>query len=356
MASLTETVFERFLQAFQGHGVELSQIPRLLPEIKLEDLQSQEKLLAVLTPEILDKAAQLFGVRSQWLEGVDDEIYEYLSCYKEPEQLLKQIATFKIDPKQSRRFLFRVLTTTKKLDPNSSSAQLMAPVLLEQIAQLGNDKIYRYHIYRDEFDWRYAPARIELKALVRVVWMVFRTAVPLYVVSKDVMQGILAGELIPTKYLKGGQVTNPSLEDYVLRKKESGVAKEVGELPDVLRYIEEHQLQNFSFNRPEIIPPVVAPPASLEDFSVEPEAQVKPKQPGKRSKTQTDVWEPCVYAAKTLWAENEQLSIAEAIDRIKKMPSLKASALTESAIRKHIAPHAPPGIRGKPGRKPKQSP
>ena len=351
-----EIVAQRFRQVFLDHGVESPQIPRLLPEIKLENLQSQEKLLAALTPEILDKTAQLFGIRSQWLEGVDDEIYEYLSCYKQPEQLLEQLATFKMDPKQSRRFSFRVLTTTKKLDPNSSSAQLLAPVLVEQIAQLGDDTIYRYHIYRDEFDWRYAPARIELKALARVVWMVFHTVVPLFVVSKEVMQGIFAGELIPTKYLKGGLVTNPSLEDYALTMKESGVAKEVEELPDVLRYIEEHQLQNFSFSRPEIVPAVAEPPASPEDFSVHPEAQVKPKQPGKRSKTQTDVWEPCVYAAKTLWAENAQLTIAEVIGRIKNMKSLTAHNLTESAIRKHIAAHAPPGIRGKPGRKPKQSP
>ena len=78
-------VGQRFRQAFHDHGVEAAQIPRLLPQVKLDDLKSDETLLAVLTPEVLDQAAHLFGIRTEWLEGVDDNIYEYLHCYKQPE-------------------------------------------------------------------------------------------------------------------------------------------------------------------------------------------------------------------------------------------------------------------------------
>lgn len=78
-------VADRFLQVFREHGVEASQIPRLLHQIRLDDLKSEQSLLAVLDHGILNQTAELFGVRLEWLEGVDDTIYEYHSCYKEPE-------------------------------------------------------------------------------------------------------------------------------------------------------------------------------------------------------------------------------------------------------------------------------
>lgn len=65
-----DIVAQRFCQIFQDHGVEKSQIPRLVPSIKLSDLKSNKALLEVLTPEILDQTASLLGLRSEWLEGV----------------------------------------------------------------------------------------------------------------------------------------------------------------------------------------------------------------------------------------------------------------------------------------------
>lgn len=69
-------VAQRFIQAFLDHGVRATQIPRLQSKIKLDDLKSEEALLAVLTPEVLDQTARLFGIRTAWLEGVDDRVYE----------------------------------------------------------------------------------------------------------------------------------------------------------------------------------------------------------------------------------------------------------------------------------------
>lgn len=63
-----------------------------------------------------------------------------------------------------------------------------------------------------------------------------------------------------------------------------------------------------------------------------------------------NLWEPTITAAKTIWSQDKKLSIAEVIKKIKNMSHLKASAFSESAIRKHIAKHSP--IPGKPGRKP----
>lgn len=349
-----DIVPQRFLRVFLDHGVEASQIPRLFPQIKLDDLKFSEKLLAALTPELLDQTAQFFGIRCQWLEGVDDEIYEYRHCYKHPELLLEHVASLNINPENPLQFPLRVLTTTKHLDCNDPRQQLLAPVLVEKIAELGDEWIYRYHIYRDGFNWSYAPTRIELKAITRLVCNAFHTVAPLFIVSNSEMENILEGKLIPRKYLSGCQVTSPSLEDYALSSEESVPAKETEELPVVLRYIEQHNLQNFSFSRPVDMQPSVESSQSQADSSMPPEAQETPKS-GKRAQAKAVIWEPVRNAAKVLWAQNDQLTIADVIYRITKMPHLKASSLSESAIRKHIANLAPPGIAGKPGRKPKKS-
>lgn len=164
-----DVVAQRFLQAFFDHGVEAAQIPRLLPLVKLDDLKSEEALLAVLTPDVLDQTAQLFGIRSQWLEGVDDEIYECRDCYKQPELFFEHFATLHPGSEDLLAFPVRALSTAKNLDCTDSGEQLLALVLVEQVARLGDEPVYRYHVYRDVWDWSYAPARIQLKAMVRTV-------------------------------------------------------------------------------------------------------------------------------------------------------------------------------------------
>ena len=73
---------------------------------------------------------------------------------------------------------------------------------------------------------------------------------------------------------------------------------------------------------------------------------------GKRSITNEEVWKPVTIAAKTIWSDKKTLAIAEVVRMIKGMDHLKASAFTESAIRKRIASLSP--VPGKPGRKPRK--
>lgn len=142
-----DIVAQRFIQAFHDHGVQAAQIPRLLPAIKLDDLKSEDALLAVLTPEILDQTAHLFGIRSLWLEGVDDEIYECLICYKRPEIILKHLAAVLDGNDVGLDFPLRILSTTKNLDYSDGKQQLLAPVIVEKIQELGGEEICRYHVY-----------------------------------------------------------------------------------------------------------------------------------------------------------------------------------------------------------------
>lgn len=67
---------------------------------------------------------------------------------------------------------------------------------------------------------------------------------PLCPVEPADLLRIREGKQIPRSYL-GCLQTSPSLEDYALTSEESVIAKEVVELPEVLEYIEEHNLEGL---------------------------------------------------------------------------------------------------------------
>jgi len=339
----------RFFAVFLEHGVEASQIPRLIPSLRLADLSSPAKLLSALTPEIIDQVAHLFGIRSQWLEGVGEQIYDHRGTYKAPAVLLKHISKLVYPSGEEKRdFPLRALCTAKCLDRTLRKSQRIALVLLEPIGEIGEEIIYRYYLYCDGFDWNYAPGRLELKAIARVVFRKLHSPTPLFEITEEEMDAVLEGRVVPRRLMHGSVITNPSLEDYALSNLESGVAKETEELPEVIQVIETHALESFSFN----ICDEDGTQEGTDAVSATAQGQ-DPSSPKMRTHQSHD-WEAIRSAAQTLWAQDGQLSIAEVIRRIKLVSAIKASVFTESAIRKHIVDLAPSDIRGKSGRKPKK--
>lgn len=237
---------QRFLQVFREHGVEASQIPRIFPQTSLDDLKNPDSLLKKLTPAVLDEVSELFGIRSEWLEGVDDDIYQFKWCYKNPEHFFEHIADLTL---KRNGFPVRVLSTTKNIDGSDDRQQWLVLVIVEKIAELGERIINRYHVYYDSWDWGYEPSRIQLKAMTRLVHQAFGP-VPILIVSPEELESIREGRLFPRKYLGGCLITDPSLEDFALDKNESAVAKEVEELPLVMKYIEDYQLKILPSRHP----------------------------------------------------------------------------------------------------------
>lgn len=241
-----EQVADRYFRLFEEHNVSRAQIPRLIPELTLADVQSPDSLLRALTPQIIDKTAALFAIRPQWLEGVDDVIYQTEFCYQALHEFFRKLVTLKNDQGIEP---VRVFATDKQLDPGKESK--LALVLVERIAQLeeyGEQDIYRYHLFSDSWDWAYPKARIQLKAITRLVVTRFRNrtgTVPIFTIDKSLIENLWHGRIFPEKLFKGPWVTDPSLEDYVMTSEESAVAKDVEELSRVLQYIDEHRLNQF---------------------------------------------------------------------------------------------------------------
>lgn len=347
-------VAERFLQVFREHGIEAAQIPRLLPQVRLEDLQSSERLLAIITPDLLDQVAKLFGIRVQWLEGRDDRIYDYLAVYKEPHILLDHLRSLWQQSSWANEVgcPLRILATTARLDYRDDHCHELAPILVEPIATLGDETIYRYHVYQDGFSWDHSPARIELKAIALTAYRSLQKPIPIYPISQQDMDALLEGRRIPRSLLGSRLNTNPSMEDYVLTSDESAVAKETDELPALREYIARVGLDAYDLRAPVSDEPLPQPTAEPLLNNLQP--SVTSTTAGKRQ-AQRHIWQGIEAAAIALWAQDQALTITQIVRQLQMIPEIKAFALQPDTIRKRIARFAPEGIRGKSGRKPKKS-
>jgi hypothetical protein len=237
--SPSDIVAERFLVLFGAHGVAVSQIPRLLPQVGLDHLNSRDSLLGALTNDVLDETGKLFGVEREWLDGVSDRLYASRTIYKRPVNLFRDLATLKRDDDW---FPVRALYCTNELNAADNRSQPLVLLLAERIAEFGDEEIMKYRVYSDTWDWSYGPARVQLKAMARLAFLALDCPVPLYRVGSGIMDRIMDGKAVPRSYLTGSPLTNPSLEDFALTVEESGQAKECEELPTVLQYIRETKL------------------------------------------------------------------------------------------------------------------
>lgn len=224
-------VSARFLQVFNDHGVSPSEAIQFVPTLSLTDLENVESLSKALNNEILASVSTLLGVRRSWLDGVDDRIYDGLSCYKTPHRLLDCLESL---PHDVGQFPLRVLYSGRAPDSSRTSTQHLALVMVEEIKTLGDKTIERYRICFDGWYWDHRPARLQLKAMARFVHQRWQLPIPMHQVSLSALKTIREGKKVPREELSGCLLTEPSLEDYVLSKSESVKAREIDELPEVL--------------------------------------------------------------------------------------------------------------------------
>lgn len=244
-----QLVAKRFCRLFVDHGIEVTQIPRVFPEITLDDLKSNNSLLKKLSAECLDKAAEFFKVRVEWLEGLDDVIYYHRSCYKRPEVFFEFINSIKYDDSD---FPFRIITPERSFDRHNDDRQPFTLLFVEKVGEIGEVDICRY--YMDEgWSWSHRPCRIQLKAMALLYWKQTRHPITLHTVPHDIYVQIEDSRKIPHQYL-GALLSNPSVEDYIMPDDESFVSRESDELPAVLEFIQANNLAELKISRSTINP------------------------------------------------------------------------------------------------------
>ncbi|WP_431066989.1 hypothetical protein [Methylotuvimicrobium sp.] len=154
-----DTVASRFVRLFEKHGIHRNQIPRFFGQgLSLDSVSSDEKLIAHLTHEILQAAAELFSIRLEWLEGADDQLYDTHDFYKHPEGYGEFLE--KLNSKGDQRLMVKlVLTNYGYPDENALL------VIEEEIASLGDGAIVRYHLCNG-WSHKYYKCRAGLAACI----------------------------------------------------------------------------------------------------------------------------------------------------------------------------------------------
>jgi hypothetical protein len=236
-------VAQRFLSLFQEHGVPVTQIPRLVPQLTLDRLRSTETLLPALTGDVLDYTANLFRVRCTWIEGASEALYDCPFCYKKPESFFEELAATRI---KGIVYPIRALFSGKTLDMKDACEQPITLLLLEKAAELADEEVLRYRIFCDQWDWGYWKCRIQLKAMARLVDKELSLRIPLYRTDKRTIEEICSGRRVPPASVMRRPLQDLSLEDFALGADESKCSKESAELPLVLEYIKNNDLEKLA--------------------------------------------------------------------------------------------------------------
>jgi len=225
----------RFIRLFADHGVRFEQIPQLLPQLTPEALSSQGTLRAALTPQILSQTASLFGVRRAWLDGTDNVMYTRHTCYKEPQAFFKNLSEFRTGSNSG--FCVRALSATLDLDRKKDVRQDLALVLVKTLTRLGDTDVYSYAVCGDAWDWSYAPGRLQLKAMARLVAMTGQP-IPLIKTPLREIEKVREGLVVPQHATASNLIAHPFLDDYAQSAEESNYARETEELEFVVNYIQ----------------------------------------------------------------------------------------------------------------------
>ncbi len=222
---------ERFLRVFLEHGVAVPQIPRLVADLPLSALRNVDTLIAALNPSVLETVAAMFGIRREWLDGVTETIYPDRFVYKDLPAFLELLPGEDLDP----GVIEAMALASVELDYRKNQEQPVALVLRERVAVLGEQIVPRFIVLNDAWDWSYAPTRFQLKAMARICYERFGP-IPIHRVPKSRLDAIRSGKAVPSELVSTKRITNPSMEDYVMTADESRVARETGEVADVLLY------------------------------------------------------------------------------------------------------------------------
>jgi hypothetical protein len=194
-----DVLIKRVKLLFKLHGVAETEIPEFYKDITLKDLNSDALLIEKLTPEFLQKLADFFGIRIEWLRSGEPELFYTRDWYKD------RTKNFFEDLKQTDFDLehnpFEIITTQKSFDIQSEVHQPFILVIKIPIACIGDRMIYRYMV-ESEWHWHHAPCRLGAKAIATRYYQLTGRMIYIQTTTKDNFKR-LSSQLVTPNFGKG---------------------------------------------------------------------------------------------------------------------------------------------------------
>ena len=235
---------DRFIEVFVSHGVHINEIPRCFPddiEITHADLSSQEKIIAMLSREVIDWVCRTFGIRRDWLEADDDYKYSTEDYYKNMRSLIKLLRDLKAQHFHGIRVI--AYKNVDELDSSSERNQHVMLLIVVPAINFEDKTVHRYIPIRTFWNWGYWRTRYEFKAITRVCYKELSIPFDGYDLDLETMTQLAEGSVFPKTIIdqtSGGFTWFP--DDYTEKASVSQCAKETYETNAIIDYIREQSL------------------------------------------------------------------------------------------------------------------
>lgn len=220
---------QRFVQIYNAHGIERTQIPRFLGtdgRLSLVDVSTDEKLLQALNEDLLQTTCDRLGIQREWLDGKDVPIYSYLWHNDD----LSSYIDFLLDLKREGATIqgFAIKRPEDKLQKRKGChgpydqffIALLFRVKLDHFGDNSQDSIWKYYPLGDQIYWGYERTRMQLKAktlIASILGIYFKGCV----MEADEIDGILEGTIFPGPLMENRSHVGWHPEDYIFTAEES---------------------------------------------------------------------------------------------------------------------------------------
>jgi hypothetical protein len=195
----------RILQAFEAHGIQRTQINRLLPkhlQLLPFQLSDADELKKVLTQEHINWVAEFFALEREWLDGTSDAANQLIFSYKSPGKLHQWLTEHRLPAEQSLQFKLRLITSDTQ--PISPASQGYFAVVLEELMEVNEDYQSRYYHLTNGARFDHPPCLLHLMQILAIAnhhnLMLYRSVLPaasLYQLSH--LNGLIPDWLMKTK-------------------------------------------------------------------------------------------------------------------------------------------------------------
>lgn len=153
----------RVLRAFEAHGIERTQINRLLPtdlQLKQFDLSNADEFKKVLTPAHINWMVDYFALNPDWLDGTSERAHKRIDSYKNPAKLHAWFRERISQTDPGGRYKLHLFTVDSASISAASSGYFA--VVLEEFFDVDDDCLSRYYHLTEGAHFDHPPCVLHL--------------------------------------------------------------------------------------------------------------------------------------------------------------------------------------------------
>lgn len=157
----------RVLEAFEAHGIERTQINRLLPadlQLTQFELSTADELKKVIKQPLIDWVAGYFALRPNWLDGASEQAHTLIDSYKRPGELQAWFREHAPRPDDAAFYKLHLLTSD--ISPITPASSGNYAVVLEALSELGDGYRSRYYHLTEGAHFDHYPCVLHLMQIL----------------------------------------------------------------------------------------------------------------------------------------------------------------------------------------------